>query len=372
MNLLETTSPFFIRIDHDHRILEAGGLMLKSQQGNLIGQTFEQAFDIPPSWQDVFVKTRENGRSGLWFFNTKDNSQSFRSEVFKEDNGVFLLLSNPVINQVYKLKNYHLMLSDFAPHDTICELVFLQQFSSVALEDALQLNQYLETKHKALKASSDKLAQMNEELTYLLGEVHHRVKNNLALIMGIMELKKSQLQSNALLDLMNETQGRLRAITLIHNLMYRSNTFSRINIRDYITELVRQISQTFERPDRVTLSYDMEEVFLESSRAILLAMVLNELVTNSFEHAFKGKSSGVLSVSMYRRVTFILITIKDDGPGVTVDFEPGQTLGMKLLEMLTRQMKGFYEMKNDNGLEVSIQIPVENRETAQGNTQLFS
>lgn len=372
MNLLETTSPFFIRIDHNHRILEAGSLMLKSQQGDLIGRTFEQVFDVPPSWQDVFSKTHENGRSGLWFFNSKDNTQSFRSEVFREENGVALILSNPVINQVFKLKNYHLMLSDFAPHDTICELVFLQQFSSVALEDALQLNQYLEMKHKALKASSDKLSQMNEELTYLLGEVHHRVKNNLALIMGIMEMKKGQLQSSALLELMTEMQGRLRAVTLIHNLMYRSNTFSRINLKDYITELVQQVSQSFERPERVQLSYDLEEVFLESSRAVLLAMVLNELITNSFEHAFKGKSNGVLSISLYRRVAFIQITIKDDGPGVTVDYEPGHTLGMKLLEMLTRQMKGFYEMKNDNGLEVAIQIPVENRENAQGSNQLFS
>jgi two-component sensor histidine kinase len=103
-----------------------------------------------------------------------------------------------------------------------------------------------------------------------------------------------------------------------------------------------------------------------------LAMVMNELITNSFEHAFKGKAHGVLSLSLYRRAAFIQITIKDDGPGVTIDFQPGHTLGMKLLEMLTRQMKGFYEMKNENGLEVSIQIPIENRENASGNNQLFS
>jgi two-component sensor histidine kinase len=372
MNLLETTSPFYLRLNHNHKIVEAGSLMLKCLQGDALGKTFERVFDIPPSWQDVFAKAFENGRSGLWFFNNKDNTQSFRSEIFKEENGVYLVLSNPVINQVYKLKNYHLMLSDFAPHDAICELVFLQQFSSVALEDALQLNQYLELKHKALKASSDKLSQMNEELTYLLGEVHHRVKNNLALIMGIMEMKKSQLQSNALLELMNEMQGRLRAVTLIHNLMYRSNSFARINFKDYIVELVQQVSQSFEQPDRIQTAYDMEDVYLESSRAMLLAMVMNELITNSFEHAFKGKSSGLLSLSLYRRAAFIQITIKDDGPGVTIDYQPGHTLGMKLLEMLTRQMKGFYEMKNDNGLEVSIQIPVEVRENVAGNTQLFS
>jgi two-component sensor histidine kinase len=141
--------------------------------------------------------------------------------------------------------------------------------------------------------------------------------------------------------------------------MYKANSFARVNLKIYIEELVDQLFRFYRFNSEVRIAYDLEEVFMDSARSVSLALILNELITNCFKHAFAGMKDAVLEVSLFRKHHFILVMVKDNGQGITTTLSDRETLGLKLLEMLTRQLKGFYEMKNNGGLEVCVQIPFE-------------
>jgi PAS domain S-box-containing protein len=206
----------------------------------------------------------------------------------------------------------------------------------------------------------DRLRTSLEEKEALLGEVHHRVKNNLALVMGLLELQSTRTNDLKMRAEFIEMQTRISAMSRIHELLYRSQEFGKIELAGYTRELVQYLSHFYDKNKSIRLDFDLQNINLASARAVPLALLTNELVTNSYKYAFR--EGGCLHFRLAKipdnRVVF---EIRDSGPGLPEDFQRGKlkSLGFKLIEIFVRQIKGTCKMHNDGGLVVIIEFPYE-------------
>jgi PAS domain S-box-containing protein len=205
---------------------------------------------------------------------------------------------------------------------------------------------------------SNRLKESLEEKEALLGEVHHRVKNNLALVMGLIEMQNSRATDSYLRQQLTEIQNRISAMSLIHEKLYKSANFSKIDLQEYLHDFVCFLASFFDKSKHVHLHFDLDKVFATTKRAIPIALIVNELVTNCFKYAFKDKESGDITLSLKSNPEFVELVVADNGSGLPVGFDLTKTnsLGMKLLDIFTRQIKGKYAISSESGLRVSIRF----------------
>jgi PAS domain S-box-containing protein len=214
---------------------------------------------------------------------------------------------------------------------------------------------------------TDKIEQSNrlkdslEEKEALLGEVHHRVKNNLALVMGLIEMQNSRTDNEFLHQQLTEIQNRISAMSLIHEKLYRSANFSKIDMQEYLHDFVRFLGSFFDKKQLVKQYFDVDPILSSTKRAIPIALIVNELVTNSYKYAFSESGKGDIIISMKREGDFIVLSVSDSGPGIpeSKDLTKSNSLGMKLLAIFTKQIKGTYTINSNNGLKISIKFPDE-------------
>jgi len=211
----------------------------------------------------------------------------------------------------------------------------------------------------AKKEQEIELANSLEEKEALLGEVHHRVKNNLSLILGLIEMQAAYSEDGYFKKQLSEIRSRILAMALIHDKMYKSSTFARIELRDYLTDLITSISKFFAREKIVKINLNLESVQISSKAVVPLALLVNEIVTNAFKYAFSKTENGVLSVSLAQDEKEITLSIADNGPGLPEgeDVKKGKTLGFKLFGLFVKQLKGNYELHGSNGLLFMVRFP---------------
>ena len=353
----ELSSPFFLLLDEKANIIEAGQLIQKAVQEKIIDQPFNAIFACKPDIKTIISTLGEKEKTRLIFFQHLRQNQRYKTVIHKTEHNQFLLLTNPVVNTVNKLSDYHLTLSDFSEHDSMCELVFLHQSTGAAISEAIEMNEALERKNLKLRENTQQLFELSEDLKALLGEVHHRVKNNLALISGLLEMKKMNLTDNAFKAGIDEIQHRIRSIALIHESMYKTNSFANINLKDYLQDLTSQIGKFYSSQKKVTIETDIEEILFDNAQALPLALIVNEVITNSYKHAFTEMSEGKILVSLHKSNDLLTLEIRDNGKGLQESDSPKNSLGMKLLGMLSKQLKAKHSIHSDKGLVIQILIP---------------
>jgi two-component sensor histidine kinase len=198
-----------------------------------------------------------------------------------------------------------------------------------------------------------------KEKEALLGEIHHRVKNNLALISGIIELEAIEIENENIRKHFLEIQNRISAISYIHEKLYQSNNFAKIDLKEYIEELVNSIIKFFSKNENIKINYDLDSIYVTTKHALPIALIVNELVTNSLKYAFNDPEiSGKMDIILKKNndSDTILFTISDNGPGIPInmDISKSKSLGFKLLNIFTKQLKGTYQIKNEIGLSITI------------------
>lgn len=201
-----------------------------------------------------------------------------------------------------------------------------------------------------------------QEKEVLLKEIHHRVKNNMAVISGLLELQAMSTEDPELKNMLKESQLRIFSMAMIHEKLYQTETFADIEFGEYVRELVSSIIETVDSSKKeISVEYNMDSVRLNINQAIPAALILNEAVVNAFKHAFKGRSRGKITISMGQKESAITLDIKDDGIGLPEDFVLKEThsLGTTLIQTLTSQLRGelsFSNRADNNGTEVSIRF----------------
>ena len=201
-----------------------------------------------------------------------------------------------------------------------------------------------------------KIEESLKEKEALLGEIHHRVKNNLALVLGLIEMQIAQSNNDSLRQELSEVQHRISAMSLIHEKLYRTSNFAKIDLRDYLQDLVKFLNGFYSKGKNIKLHFEMESILASTKKAIPIALIVNELITNSYKYAFKEKNIGNIYIKLKKQNGISSLIIADDGPGLAegMDLTKLNSLGFKLLNIFTKQLKGNYVVNNENGLSITI------------------
>ncbi|MDX5443961.1 MAG: PAS domain S-box protein, partial [Hymenobacteraceae bacterium] len=200
--------------------------------------------------------------------------------------------------------------------------------------------------------TEDKLRESLQEKNVLLAEIHHRVRNNLAIISSLLRLQAANLNDELSRSLLQESQNRIRSMLLIHEKLYQSETFARIDFRVYVQDLVNFIQKTYPLQGTcVTIQIDMDEIYLELTSAVPCGLILNELLSNAYKYAFQNREFGHIYVSAHKKNKEVTFAISDDGVGLNpqIDLNNLKSLGLNLVQKLTNQLEGNLEITTRPG-----------------------
>ncbi|MFI5144591.1 MAG: PAS domain S-box protein [Ignavibacteria bacterium] len=218
---------------------------------------------------------------------------------------------------------------------------------------ALESDERQKAEQETLKSLKDK------EL--LLREIHHRVKNNLAVISSLLYLQSQKTTNKQVLDSLTESQLRVKSMVLVHEKLYRSKDLSSINYSEYIESLTSSLFRTYEFDSkRISLEMNVKEIYLDTDSASSVGLIINELISNSIKHAFPGERDGKITIDFGETgVGFYTLIVRDDGVGLPpgFDFQNTDTLGLKLVSTLVEQIDGTLEIENKKGSSFKIKFP---------------
>ncbi|HII99718.1 MAG TPA: PAS domain S-box protein, partial [Methanoregula sp.] len=209
------------------------------------------------------------------------------------------------------------------------------------------------------KQDEDAIRASLEEKVVLLREIHHRVKNNLQIIISLTNLQMRQTNDPAIKQIISETQNRVRAMSLVHEKLYRSTSLSRIDFADYTRFLATQLISYFGTDTRrVKLDFAMEEIMVDINTAVPLGLLMNELVSNALKHAFPDGREGTIGISGTTGEDQITLVVRDDGIGMPPDLDWKNTasLGMRLVTSLVDQVNGTITLDAGSGTAWTVTV----------------
>jgi len=225
--------------------------------------------------------------------------------------------------------------------------------------------------NKALEAKQIEINQKNESLQqvvrekdnllaekeWLLKEIHHRVKNNFHIVASLLEIQSSYLKNKEALSAIKDSQHRINSMSIIHQKLYQSETFSIVNMPDYIYELVEYLRDSYGIREDVRFSLQIDNIELNHASAITLGLILNETITNSIKYAFARMKHGQISISLTQiSASQLLLGIADNGRGLPGDFDSknGASMGMELLRGLSDDLGGTLTIETKNGTHIKV------------------
>lgn len=203
------------------------------------------------------------------------------------------------------------------------------------------------------KRAREQLQASLAEKEVLLKELHHRAKNNLQLIASLLDLA-SAAPGPAVLA---ECRDRINSIALVHEQLYESGAFATIGLRDYLQTLTEQVSHAWTRADRAPIAVRIEadDVSLPLDHAVPCGLIINELITNAYKHAFPGGRAGSVVVSAQRKTDHrILVRVADDGVGLPAQPQRSGHIGLELVYALARQLRGTIHFETGPGTRASL------------------
>ena len=222
-----------------------------------------------------------------------------------------------------------------------------------------ELLRYIEDRRLAEEATK---ASLREKET-LLAEVHHRVKNNLAVISGLLNLQMHSVTNDYTRDVLLDCKSRVASMALVHEKLYRSHSLAEIDLHSYLPDLINEIRNAFlDSGERIKVEITVPHIFMTVSEAIPCGLILNELITNSFKHAFADQINPEIKISISREGQDLEIRVSDNGAGMPVELKPekAETLGLILIQSLVDQLGGKYAFKNQNGTQFSLNFTSSN------------
>ncbi|MBI9066555.1 MAG: hypothetical protein JEZ09_04640 [Salinivirgaceae bacterium] len=286
------------------------------------------------------------------------------------------LVNDKVVSQMAEMR------AEFEISQNEVEMTYLKRINNaranlliiagIGLLAIVILSIFLYIRNKQRKEANKKLSEFNEELQQknyiihnqleekgiLMKEIHHRVKNNLQIISSIINLQSMRIDNKETIEIFDEMQRRIMAISSIHQKLYQSDSVSIINMKDYLGEVVDATHSAFNNKDlNVSYQIAIQNVNLNIDAAVSIGLIVNELTTNAYKYAFSADKENHLLISLsHDGNSTCKLLIHDNGPGIPEgkDIFKSNSLGLRMVSLLTRQMKGEISAENKDGTIFSI------------------
>jgi PAS domain S-box-containing protein len=209
------------------------------------------------------------------------------------------------------------------------------------------------------KRAEEQVRASLREKEVLLKEIHHRVKNNLQIVSTLLDLQSGYTMDSAAIEMFQQSRGRVKSMALIHKRLYHEQDMARVDFAEYIQQLTDDLFRSYKMSDDIRLEVDVDIPPLTIDIAIPCGLLLNELLSNCFKHAFVGTTDGHLRVTLHQHDGASVLTISDDGPGFPAgtDFRNTLSFGLQLVNTLVDQLNGEICMTSDGGTTFIVRFP---------------
>ena len=216
----------------------------------------------------------------------------------------------------------------------------------------------IKTLDKKVEEKTKEISKSLEEKEILLKEIHHRVKNNLALTISLLELQEEEIEDEKTKKVLIDIIERIHTMELLHRKLYESPNLNKISLKSYVIDLIEAIAKTYDKQKKVNISFEIENIDLDIETTMPYGLILNELVTNAFKYAFKNQKNSQLQITISKQEDEkILLIVKDSGKGLLGDFSriANETLGLRLINMIVKyQLMGNITYEYENGAKFII------------------
>jgi PAS domain S-box-containing protein len=212
------------------------------------------------------------------------------------------------------------------------------------------------------KKSEEAIRHLLQEKEIILKEVHHRIKNNMSTIYGLLNLQAESIKDTSGRDALLDAGSRVQSMMVLYDKLYHTTDFQRISIKNFIPSLVDEILINFPNAGVVTIEKKIDDIVLDVKKLQTLGIIINELLTNIMKYAFNGKSNGKINISVSQNsktnANTIFLVVEDDGNSIpeTVDFKNSTGFGLTLVALLTKQLKGNIQIERVNGTRITLEF----------------
>ncbi len=212
-----------------------------------------------------------------------------------------------------------------------------------------------------LLRSNNQLQTAIDEKEILLREIHHRVKNNMAVVSSLLNLQAREAKDEGVARVLEDSQNRIRAMALIHETLYKADNLAKVGLEEYTRGLVVQLLRMFGAPQRhIEFSVEAPGVELSVNQAVPCGLIINELVTNALKYAFVDRARGRIRIAARRTGEGVVeMIVEDEGRGFPEDlnWREATTLGLRLISLMVAQIDGTWELRHGNGTTVVVRWP---------------
>jgi two-component sensor histidine kinase len=289
-------------------------------------------------------------------------SLQLQFEGAKKDKDILLLTQKSALQEASLQKERILRNVIFAG---VCTLLFILALTYNRSRLKQRSNLQLQQKQEEINHQNELLKKLLVEKEWLLKEIHHRVKNNLQIVISLLNSQSIYLDNQDAIDAIRNSQHRMHAMSLIHQKLYQTDNLATIDMSWYIKELVAYMRESFPTETSITFQLQIAPLELDVAQAVPLGLILNEAVSNAIKYAFKDRQQGIISITLVTRDdSHSELCIFDNGNGLPQQWnlEETTTLGMSLMRGLSEQLDGTFEVKSRQGTIIRVVFPAGQKE----------
>lgn len=312
-----------------------------------VAHNYKSAFDNYFNYDNVQEeRLKETQQNRITQLQIEYDTEKKENEIIKKEKDLQLLTNESQLQKV-ELENYQMVITIVITFLALLVIIVIVLYFNYS--EKRKNNRQLEKKQQEIQNQNDLLEILVEEKEWLLKEIHHRVKNNLQVIMSLLNSQSSFLTDEIAIDAFKIGQQRVHAISLIHQKLYVSDNLSMIPMREYIMEMTADLRHMYKLERDICFEIRVDDTELDVAQAVPVGLILNEGITNSIKHAFNNHK-GVISISLSTLENGItLVEIKDNGKGIPAEFdiEHTKSLGMLLIKGLCDELTGKLTIRSD-------------------------
>lgn len=278
----------------------------------------------------------------------------------------YSIIWSALMSAVFMTLAFTVKIPSIQIHLSLYETNFLRNFNVIGASVITALLSFLLTRiisrqfneitqqNTSLILAKEQVNNSLKEKEVLLAELHHRVKNNLAIISGLLNLQDDATSSIEAKDVIRDSKSRIMSMALVHRMLYEKSELKSLDLCRYTSELLYELFNSYDLVSKVRVEVNCEKITLPVNKSVPLGLILNEIVTNSIKYAFKRqeRNNGKFVISIKQLDQQVQMLVKDDGDGFPLDFEPDSenvSLGIFLIKSLTEQIDGTVKFYNEGG-----------------------
>ncbi|MFV8333940.1 histidine kinase dimerization/phosphoacceptor domain -containing protein [Flavobacterium sp. GSP14] len=302
-----------------------------------------------------------NHKKALYFYRKQINYTQKRNDQINNEKNILLQTDFDVAIKDYNIKT----LQEQKTIKTVENknqkdlLTFIGVLLSIALAFIffyIKTNKTIKNKNKVIETEKIRTQKSLVEKEILLKEIHHRVKNNMQMVISLLKIQALDAQKLTVEDFISISEARINSMVLVHENLYQSQNLSKVDFKEYMNNLISSIISSYQGFKKIELQLDVHDIYFDIQTAIPIGLIVSELINNAYKHAFVNRLSGIIKISLKENKKKFTLTITDNGIGFENKQEQQNGLGLELVRLLVSQIKGTLQIENSLGTIFTIQF----------------